>query len=145
MPAWCVQLHIYDLFEKAQLKLSPSIENCVQQDYIPELYVRHVPSYQKCPKLLHPPGVDCSPFPWTFMGNPGDREKSYPTTKSLLISPIRKISLNRFKPFAVKSFISSPMKQQFSSNHPMQSSLVAAVISVVSYFKFQALCSHMSC
>ena len=28
------------------------------------------------------------------------------------------------------------MKQQFSSNHPMQSSFVAAVISVVSYFKF---------
>ena len=113
MPAWCVQLHIYDLFEKAQLKLSPSIENCVQQDYIPELYVRHLPSYQKCPKLLHPPGVDCSPFPWTFMGNPGDGEKSYLTAKYLLISRIRKIPLNRFKSFAVKSFISSPSNSNF--------------------------------
>ena len=35
-----------------------------------------------------------------------------------------------------------PIKQQVSSNHPMESSFVAAVISVVSYFKFQALCIH---
>ena len=27
-------------------------------------------------KLVHPPGVDCPSFPWTFMGNPGDGEKS---------------------------------------------------------------------
>ena len=64
-------------------------------------------------KLLHQPGVDCSPFPWTFMGNPGDGEKSYPTAKNLLISPIRKIPLNRFKSFAVKSFISSPSNSNF--------------------------------
>ena len=38
-----------------------------------------------------------------------------------------------------------PIKQQFSSNRPMQSSFVAAVISIVSCFKFQALCTHMSC
>ena len=44
-------------------------------------------------KLLHPAGVDCSPFPLTFVGNPGDGKKSYPTTKHLLISPIRKIDL----------------------------------------------------
>ena len=94
--------------------------------------------------LLHPAGVDCSPYPKTLMGNPGDEEKSYPTAKNLLITPIRKMLLNRFKSFAAKSFISSPIKQQFSSNHPMQSSFVAVVISVVSYFKFQALCTHMS-
>ena len=89
-------------------------------------------------KLLHPQGVDCSPFPWTFMGNPEDGGKSYLTAKNLLIYPIRKIPLNRFKFFAIKNFISSPIKQQFSINHPMQSSFVAAVISLVSYFKFQA-------
>ena len=89
-------------------------------------------------KLVHPQGVDCSPFPWTFMGNPEDGGKSYLTAKNLLIYPIRKIPLNRFKFFAIKSFISSPIKQQFSINHPMQSSFVAAVISLVSYFKFQA-------
>ena len=64
-------------------------------------------------KLLHPPGVDCSPFPKTFMGNPGDEEKSYPIAKNLLICPIRKIPLNRFKSFVVKSFISSPSNSNF--------------------------------
>ena len=58
-------------------------------------------------KLLHPPGVDCSPFPWILMGNPGDGGKSYSTAKKLLIFPIIKIPLNRFKFFAVESLISS--------------------------------------
>ena len=56
--------------------------------------------------------------------------KSYPIAKHLLICPIRKIPLNRFKSFPIK---------QFSSNHPMQPLFVAAVICVVSFFKFQAL------
>ena len=64
-------------------------------------------------KLLHPLVVDCSPFPWTFIGNPGDGEKSYAAAKNLLIFPIRKIPLNRFKSFAVKSFISSPSNSNF--------------------------------
>ena len=64
-------------------------------------------------KLLHLPGVDCSPFPRTFMWNPRNGEKSYATAKNLLISPIRKIPLNRFKSFAVKSFISSPSNSNF--------------------------------
>ena len=127
---------------KSSIKTKSLIQNSVQQDYLPEsYYAKHLLSYQKC----HETGVDCSPFPWTFMGNPGNGEKSYPTAKNLLISPIRKIPFNRFKSFAVKSLISSPIKQQFSSNHPMQSSFVAAVIFVTSYFKFQALCTHMPC
>ena len=64
-------------------------------------------------KLLHPQGVDCPSFPWTFMGIPGDVGKSYPTAKNLLISPIIKIPLNRFKSFAIKSFISSPSNSNF--------------------------------
>ena len=64
-------------------------------------------------KLLHPPGVDCSPFPWIFMGDPGDEEKSYPTAKNLPIFPTRKIPLNRFKSSTVKSFISSPSNSNF--------------------------------
>ena len=47
------------------------------------------------------------------MGNPGDKEKSYPTAKNLLITPIRKIPRNRFKSFAVKSFISSQSNCNF--------------------------------
>ena len=37
LPAACIQLHNYDLFEKAQLKLSPLIQNSVQQDYLPDM------------------------------------------------------------------------------------------------------------
>ena len=47
------------------------------------------------------------------MGNPADGEKSYPTAKNLLISAIRKFPLNRFKSFAVKSFISYPSNSNF--------------------------------
>ena len=47
------------------------------------------------------------------MQNPGDGRKSYPTVKNLFISPIRKIPLNRFKSFAIKSLISSPSNINF--------------------------------
>ena len=92
----------------------------------------------------------CTHQLWTVPPSPetlwlilGMGEKSYLTAKILLISPIRKVPLNRFKFFSVKKFHFFPIKQQFSSNHPMQSSFAAAVISLVSYFKFQALCTHM--
>ena len=95
MPAACIQLHNYDLFEKAQLKLSSLIQNRVQQDYLPDSYARHLPSYQKCHKIVAPTRcVDCSPFPWTFMVNSGNGEKSYPTAKNLFISPNIKILLD---------------------------------------------------
>ena len=57
--------------------------------------------------------------------------KSYPIAKK---SPLIDLNLLQSK---VSSFF--PIKQQFSSNHPMQSLFVAAVISLVSFFKFQAL------
>ena len=46
-------------------------------------------SQNSCPSL----GVDCFPFPWTFIGNPGDEEKSYQTTKNLPISLLKKSPL----------------------------------------------------
>ena len=85
-----------------------------QQDYLPESYARrHLPSYQKCHKIVVPTRCGLFPFPWTFIGNSGDGN---PTPKNLLISPIRKIPLNRFKSFAVKSFISSPSNSNFQVN-----------------------------
>ena len=39
---------------KAQLKLSPSIQKRVQQNYLPESYARYLPSYQKCHKIGAP-------------------------------------------------------------------------------------------
>ena len=69
-------------------------QNSVQQNYLPELHPRYYSSYQKCPSFnvgsLHPPGVDCPPFPWTFIRNPGDGEESYTTAKNLLISSTKK-------------------------------------------------------
>ena len=57
---------------KAQLKLSPLIQNRVQQDYLPESYARHLPSYQKCHKIVAPTRyglVPPSPEPsWVTLG-----------------------------------------------------------------------------
>ena len=114
LPAACIQLHNYDLFEKAQLKLSPLIQNRVQQKYLPESYARYLPSYQKYQKIVAPTKCGLSPLPLNLYGKPcGWGEKSYQTSKKLLISPIRKIPLNRFKSFAIKSFISSPSNSNF--------------------------------
>ena len=44
-------------------------------------------------KLMHPPGVDCPPFPWTFMGYSEDEEKSYPTAKNYSFPPSEKSPL----------------------------------------------------
>ena len=117
MPAACILLHNYDLFEKAQLKLSPLTQNRIQQDYLPESYARHLPSYQKCRKTvaltrcgLFPLPLNPEPSLWVTLGmgkNPTQQ------AKNLLISPIRKIPLNRFKSFTVKKFISSPSNSNF--------------------------------
>ena len=100
------------LFKKAQLKLSSFktvTSRIISQNHMPCISLLTKNGTQ----LLHTPGVDCSPFLENFMGNPGDGEKSYPTAKTLLISPIRKIPLNRFKSFAVKTFIFSPSNSNF--------------------------------
>ena len=47
---------------KAQLKPSPLIQNRVQQDYLPESYGSHLPSYQKCRKIVAPTR-SCGLFP----------------------------------------------------------------------------------
>ena len=101
-PVAFIQLHNYDLFEKARLKLSPLIQNSVLQGYIPESYASYLLSYQKCQKIVAPTRSGLSTLPLN------------PTVKNLLIFPIRKIPLNRFKSFAIKSFIS------FSSNSNCQ-------------------------
>ena len=101
LPAAFILLRNYDLFEKARLKLSPLIQNSVLQGYIPESYASYLLSYQKCQKIVAPTRSGLSTLPLN------------PTVKNLLIFPIRKIPLNRFKSFAVKSFISSPSNSSF--------------------------------
>ena len=53
-PAACIQLDNYDLFENAWVKLSPLIQNSVQNDYFRESYARYLPSYQKFQKSFAP-------------------------------------------------------------------------------------------
>ena len=63
--------------------------------------------------MVTPTRCGLSPLPLNLYGKPWWWEKSYPTAKNLLISPIWKISLNRFKSSAIKSFISSPSNRNF--------------------------------
>ena len=109
----CIQLHNYDLFEKAQLKISPLIQNHVQQDYLPESYARHLTYYQKCDKIVAPTKGGLFALPLNLDGKRWDGKISCPTAKNLLILPIIKISLNRFKCFSVKSLICFPSNSNF--------------------------------
>ena len=87
---------------KSSLEINPLIQNCVQQDYIPELYpwfpllIKYAPSFDVV--LLTPPGVDCqtSPEPWWETlemgggggGNPTQQPKN--KTKHPTLSPNQK-------------------------------------------------------
>ena len=41
------------LIWKSLMNLGPLIQNSVLQDYLPELHLRYLPSYQKCPLLWY--------------------------------------------------------------------------------------------
>ena len=115
LPAAFIQLYNYDLLQKSWLKLSPLIQNSVEQDYIPDSCARYHLSYQKGQNVVALTRCGLSPLPWTLIENTGDGGKSYPTTKNLLISPIRKTPLNRIKSFAIKKFFSSPSNGNFQA------------------------------
>ena len=70
LPAACIQLHNYYLFEKSQLKLSFFIQNSVQQDYLPESYARYLSFYQKCQKIVAPISCELSALPFNLYGKP---------------------------------------------------------------------------
>ena len=53
---------------KAQLKLSPLIQNRVQQYYLPQSYARHLPSNQKCHKIVAPTRCGLFPLPMNLYG-----------------------------------------------------------------------------
>ena len=111
LPAACIQLHNYDLFEKAWLNLSLLPQN---SDYLPERLSPRI-TCQVSP-FLTKMSKNCftlqvwTVLVWIFIRNPGDGGKSYSTRRNVLIFPIRKIPRNRFKTFAIKSLISCPSK-----------------------------------
>ena len=104
----------------------------ISQNYTEDisLLTKNLPSFDVVLLLL--PGVDCLPFSWIFIGNPGDGGESYPIAKNFLVSAIRKIPLIDF--FRCQKCHSLPIKQQFSCHHPMQVSFVAVVISIITFF-----------
>ena len=113
LPAASIQVCNYDLSEKAQLKLSPLIQNRVQQDYLPESYARHLSSNQKCHKIVAPTRCGLLPLPLILYGKPWGCGKILSNSQTFTHLPHWKNPLNKFKSFAVKSFISSPWNSNF--------------------------------
>ena len=89
-------------------ELSPRIIHQVSP-FLPKMFPLLMSPY-----LLYPPRVDCPPFPWIFMGNPGDWGEFQPTVKYFLISPGRKIPFNRLlTSSATKSVVPSKPNSNF--------------------------------
>ena len=72
-------------------------------------------------------GLTC-PFPQTFEENPVDGGRNRPSSKNIAHFSQQKIFLT---------------KQQVLCNHPMQNSIIAAVIAVVSFFFYFTLYAHI--
>ena len=124
------------------------IQNSVHQDFLPELY----PGISLPTKMSPPLMLLCSThLVQTVLPSPKPLWETFGMVENIKQPKIysfpatRKISLNRFTSSAIISVIHSPIKQQFSCNHPMQTSFLAVIISVVSFSQLQALCTHMSC
>ena len=88
----------------------------ISQNYTQDIsfLTKNLPSFDVVLLLL--PGVDCLPFSWTFIGNPGDGGESYPIAKNFLVSAIRKfplidfylrLSKMSFTPYQIAIFMSS--------------------------------------
>ena len=114
LPAACIQLHNYHLFQKAWLKLIPIVQN---SDYLPGRVSPRITCQVSL--FLTKMSKNCFTLQvwtvqvWIFIRSPGDGGKSYPTRRNVLIFPIRKIPRNRFKTFAIKSLISCPSNSNF--------------------------------
>ena len=114
MPAACIQLHNHDLIWKSSIKTKPLNTKQCPAGLSPRIICQVSPFLPKVSKNCYTHQVwTVPPSTEPLMENPGDGGKSYPTAKHLLISPIRKIFLNRFKSFAIKSFIYSPSSSNF--------------------------------
>ena len=99
-----------------------------------ELYPRIIcktsPLLPKLTKLLHPPGMDCFPFPLTFMGNPGDGENPTQQPKIYSFPPSQKPPLKDLS--LLLSKVSFLLHQ-------------IAIFNQQSYAILICSCSHFSC
>ena len=106
-PVAFIQLHNYDLFEKARLKLSPLIQNSVLQGYIPDSYASYLLSYQKCQKIVAPTRRGLSTLPLNLIRNPTQQSKIYsfsPSEKFPLIDLNLLLSKVSFIPHQIEIF-----------------------------------------
>ena len=120
MPAACIQVTQLWLLWTSSIKTkSLNTKQCPAGLSPRIIYLIHLPDTWS-PFLPKMSKSCCTIQVWTvpnlplnLCGRPWGWGKSCPTVKKLLISPIRKIPLNRFKSFAIKSFISSPSNSNF--------------------------------
>ena len=93
------QLDNHDLVEKARWNLSPLIQNNVQQDYLLELYLMYLCSYQNCPLLWYcfVARTRCwlSLLHFSLYRKPWGWGKILPNSQKLTPFPHHKIFLNR--------------------------------------------------
>ena len=142
LPAVCIQLQLW-LIWKSLIKTKSLNKKQCPAGLSPRIICQLSPFLTKMSKNCFTQQVwtvSLSPEPWwEVLGiekNPTHQPKMYSFSQSQKSSLID-LNLSPLK------FHFFPIKQQFSSNHPMQPSFVAAVISIVSYFKFQGLCTHV--
>ena len=121
------QFYNYNLFEKFHLNLTPKYKTGSSRmmflNYTPCVshLTKNVPLLQS--SQLPPPGMDCpASFPKPLGETLQMGRESTPAAKKLLISLTAKIPLT---------------KQQFSCNHPMQASFIAAVMLLYRFSHFR--------
>ena len=108
------QLHNLNLFEKVWTKSFNAKQSPagLSSRIIPQVspFLPKIPLIRCC--FVASTICGHSPFPWTFMRNPGDGRESYPTTKNFLISHSR-IPFNRFTSSSIKGVICSLSNSNF--------------------------------
>ena len=78
LPVECIQLHNYDLFEKARLKLSPLKSSSFRQDYhMPGIFLLN----KNAKKLVAPTRCGLYLFPLNLYGKPWIWGKILPNTQ----------------------------------------------------------------
>ena len=117
-------LHVASIFSytimtylKSLMELSPLIQNSVHQDYLPELYRRYLPSYQKSSFLwgcfVAPARCGLSPLLLNLYRKPWRWRRIIPNSQKFSGFRHQKNSLNRFLSFAVKNVIHSLSNSNF--------------------------------
>ena len=116
----CIFSHTIITYSKSSLELNPVIQNCAQQERLQELYscipflTKNTPSFDIA--LLPAPGVDCSFFPWIFLGNPKDGVRIPPNSETFTYFFYQKNPPKQICILSYQNCQTFPIKYQFSCN-----------------------------